>query len=69
MTIYIGSRSDHCVALFETHWITALSQCLKLMLLMMSVMRLIMFINATVGVGHFKVRAHVIVFRLFIDVH
>ena len=22
MTTYIGSRSDHCLALFETHWIT-----------------------------------------------
>ena len=22
MTIYIGSRSDHCLALSETHWLT-----------------------------------------------
>ena len=22
MTIYIGSRSDHCLALSDTHWIT-----------------------------------------------
>ena len=64
MSIYIGSRSDHCVALFETRWITALSQCLKLMLLMMLVMRLIMVINAIVVVSHFKVRAHVIVFTV-----
>ena len=47
----------------------SLSQCLKLMLLMLSVMRLMMVINAIVVVNHFKVRAHVIVFRLFIDVH
>ena len=46
----------------------SLSQCLKVMLLMMSVMRLMMFISATVVVSHFKVRAHVIVFKLFIDV-
>ena len=46
----------------------SLSQCLKLMLLMMSVMRLMMVINAIVVVSHFKVRAHVILFKLFIDV-
>ena len=65
MSIYIGSRSDYCLALSKTG---SLSQCLKLMLLMLSVMRLMMVINAIVVVNHFKVRAHVIVFRLFIDV-
>ena len=65
MSIYIGSRSDYCLALSKTG---SLSQCLKLMLLIMSVMRLMMAINAIVVVSHFKVRAHVIVFRWFIDV-